>query len=102
LSYPFEIAVGELGLNPQEFWDLTYAEFAQLVEGYSCRRQERVNELIYLAWHIEAFHRQPGKLPDLNSLLHEPSKPQKQQTEEEMLAMAKMLNAAFGGEVVEI
>lgn len=58
-----------------------------------------MNEIIYLAWHTEAFARQKT-LPPLKSLLQD-EKPRHEQTDEEMMAMCKMLNAAFGGEVVD-
>ena len=39
--------------------------------------------------------------PDYKKKLIAQSKPQKPQTDEDMMAMCKLLNAAFGGEVVE-
>lgn len=41
------------------------------------------------------------KIPPLNNLLQDTEAP-KEQTDNEMLAMCKLLNAAFGGEVVEV
>ena len=95
--------MGELGLKPAEFWDMTYAEFVQMAEGYQRVQKNRYDELLYFAWHIEAFARQKT-LPSLESLMRKIDNKQQHrtQTDEEMLAMGKMLNAAFGGEVVEI
>jgi hypothetical protein len=91
--------VGELHLMPSEFWRLTYAEFVSLAEGYKQRQTHRMNELIYLAWHVEAFARQK-KMPPLKGLMQDTSE-KRQQTDDEMMAACRILNAAFGGEVVE-
>ena len=72
----------------------------EMVEGYKRRKKQTFDELVYLAWHTEAFARMK-KLPSLNSLIKEEGK-KREQTDEEMMTMAKMLNAAFGGEVVEV
>jgi len=39
-----------------------------MFEGYAAKKTEREHELIYLAWHIEAFARQK-QLPRLEKLL---------------------------------
>jgi hypothetical protein len=92
-------------LKPDEFWRLTCAEFVEMYDGYVRRQKNRINELIYLAWHVEAFHRQPKALPDLQSLMLDVDESRrvtpKRMTDEQMMAMAKVLNAAFGGEFVE-
>lgn len=96
----FKIAVGEMNMNPHEFWALTYAEFMEMVDGYQRRKEQQLDELIYLAWHIAALNRYPGnkKLPSLKSLLKK-SKGKNEQTAEEMMAMAKSLTLAFGGDI---
>ena len=89
-------------MKPHEFWVLTYAEFRQMVEGY-VRKQKRCNDdLMSLAWHTAYFGR-VEEMPALDSLLQDDDDNNNphEQTDDEMLAMAKMLNAAFGGEVVE-
>lgn len=75
-----------------------------MCEGYRKREINRVNELLYLAWHIAALERQK-KLPSLKSLMQkvdEKAKPHKEQTVDEQIAMCRLLNAAFGGEFVEV
>ena len=62
------------------------------------KETEHVNDLIYLAWHTAAFERQK-KLPELKPLLRKNIQ-HKKQTDEEMLAKVKILNTAFGGEVI--
>lgn len=89
-----------LGMMPDEFWKLTPAELLAIAEGYAENRQDRIHELIYLAWHTEAFAR-TKQLPSLKSLIQK-NEHHKEQTDDEMLAMARILNAAFGGEVKEI
>ena len=94
--------MGELGLQPSEFWALTYAEFVAMAEGYVRAQRRRTNELVYLAWHVAALSRQP-KLPELQSLMQaEDDHRKKDQTPDEMLAMVRMLNAAMGGVEVEV
>ena len=57
-----------MGLSPEEFWSLTPYEFNMMAEGFMTRRDQKTNDLIYLAWHIEAFSR-AKKLPKLETLL---------------------------------
>ena len=61
----------------------------------------KMNEMLFLAWHIEALARQK-RLPALSSLVKEEKTTGRQQSDEEMMNMAKLLNAAFGGEVLEV
>ena len=94
--------MGELRLLPREFWALTPAEFAAMAAGYARTQRRRTNELVYLAWHVAAFSRQP-KLPELSSLMQtEDDSRKKDQTPDEMLTMVRMLNAAMGGVEVEV
>lgn len=87
-----------MGLPPSEFWELTYSEFDKIVERYKEKKKNQLDELIYLAWHIAALERQK-ELPKLESLLN--NKHKSDMTDEEMLAMGKMIAAAYGGETVE-
>jgi hypothetical protein len=90
-----------MGLKPCEFWVLTFFELVKMAEGYVKCQKQHYNDLIYLAWHCEAFAR-TKKLPSLESIMQKTSVEQhKEQSDDEMLVMAKLLNAAFGGEVVE-
>jgi hypothetical protein len=86
---------------PEEFWQLTYAEFVAIAEGRIRHEQRKMNEMIFLAWHIEALARQK-RLPSLGSLLKEEKISGRRQSDEEMMSMARLLNAAFGGEVIEV
>lgn len=95
-SAEYGMGINELGLSNNDFWSMTPAELLIKAEGYKRKQKEKYNDLIYLAWHTEAFAR-TEKLPSLDSLMRE----KHEQTDEEMMAMAKVLNAAFGGEVVE-
>lgn len=72
-----------------------------MADGYSERRADRINELIFLAWHTEAFAR-IKRLPDLQSLLNKNTRPHEPQTDEEMMAKARMLNMLYGGGEVEV
>ena len=91
-------------MRPCDFWALTYAEFYEMAQGYRRRQIKKRNELIYHAWHVEALSRQQ-KLPELKSLMQNVERsadPPKQQTEEDMIAMCKLLNVAFGGNEVVV
>lgn len=71
-----------------------------MAEGYNKRHIMRSNELIALAWNTAALVR-TKEMPELeNILISDVIK--EAQTDEEMLSIVKMLNAAFGGEVVEV
>ena len=74
-----------------------------MADGFFDNQKQKINEMLFLAWHVEAFARQKT-LPPLKGLLQKLENTQKhhEQTDGEMLAMVKILNAAFGGEVVEI
>ncbi|QRN84837.1 hypothetical protein JR334_07565 [Clostridia bacterium] len=64
-------------------------------------QKRKMNEMLFLAWHIEALARQK-RLPALSSLIQEEKTNGRVQSDEEMMNMAKLLNAAFGGEVLEV
>jgi len=87
-------------MKPSEFWPLTYAELIYMLRGYNRRQINRRNELIFVAWHAEMFARQKS-LPALSSMITDDEPQTKVQTDDEMMTMCKILNAAFGGEVVE-
>ena len=69
-----------------------------MADGYNRRQKNMLDELMYHAWHSAALLR-VNKLPSLKSLMQTENKAQ---SVDDMLAMVKMLNAAFGGEVVEV
>ena len=100
-SAEFAIGVGELSLKPKAFWRLTYAELATMAESRLRHQKRKMNELVFLAWHIEALARQK-RLPALGSLLIEEKAAGKRQSDEEMMNIAKLLNAAVGGEVIAV
>lgn len=71
-----------------------------MAEGYNKRHIMRSNELIALAWNAAALVR-TKEMPELeNILISDVIK--EAQTDEEMISIVKMLNTAFGGEVVEV
>jgi hypothetical protein len=92
-----------MGLKPSEFWALTYAEFCAMTKGYVEEKRERGNDLMTSAWFTAYFTRK-NPMPPLKDFIQSDkaeSKPNKPQTPEQMLAMARILNAAYGGDVVE-
>lgn len=72
-----------------------------MAEGYNKRNLKRKNEFIELAWNT-AYLSRVKEMPELKSILIKDFKPARQQTDEEMMAMARLLNAAFGGVEVVI
>lgn len=63
-----------LGIDPILAWDYTPVELELIGEAKASEQKSRLNELIYLAWHTEAFARQK-RLPSLEKLLKD-DKPQ--------------------------
>jgi len=68
-------------------------------KGHS-RRQEREHDArAWLAWHtVRLSHVDPRKFPKLETLLYR-HRARRRQTPDEMLSIAKMITAAFGGDV---
>jgi len=60
-------------MHPAQVWELTPFELGLLFEGYAEEKAEQRQELICLAWHIEAFARQK-RLPSLKKMLKERKK----------------------------
>ncbi len=72
------------------FWETTPYELSLIIEGYGERQSERRQELLYLAWHIEAFARQK-RLPALKKILKDSGikKTQKKLSIEQLYVIAK-------------
>ena len=65
------------------------------------RSFEQQNRAIFLAWHTVALDRQK-RLPPFKKLLVGPERKEKKpQTWQEQAAIARQLNAAFGGRVTQ-
>lgn len=86
-------------MKPCEFWELTPKEFKIVLEVYADKQRERYNDLIYVAWHVEAFQRQK-KLPKLSELIKTKKTKKQIQTDEDMFNVVKSINSMYGGEVV--
>jgi len=79
-----------MGLSPDEFWSLTPYEFNLTIDGFLAKEERKNNDIIYLAWHVEAFAR-AKRLPKLQTLLKK-RKPKSQNqtlTKEELINIAK-------------
>ena len=62
-----------------------------MFEAYRNKQTEHQQELIYLAWHIEAFARQK-RLPKLDKILRETTKkkkPRRQMNKADLIEIAK-------------
>jgi hypothetical protein len=97
----YDFAVEEMGLNPDYFWSLTYAEFYSMYKGYKKRSREKLNDTITLAWFVERFRRDPDKLKDLTEYLivenKKPEKPVEVMPDLAIFHMLRAINAALGG-----
>lgn len=82
-------------MKPLDFWELTYAEFYHMMKAHHENLKEEFKDTLRLAWYTAAFTRAKD-LPKLETVLADVSD-KKKQTSEEMMAMAKMLNATHGG-----
>ena len=84
-----------MGLSPDEFWKLTPYEFNLRAEGFVSREERKTNDLLYHAWHIEAFARDM-KLPKLQTLLkkRKPKAQKKVLSKEELIDIAKQKGLA--------
>ncbi len=50
------IGFGLLELKPDEFWELTYAEFEQMVKGYELRQEMEMQRTAWLAANLMNVH----------------------------------------------
>jgi ATP-dependent exoDNAse (exonuclease V) beta subunit len=75
----FAIAIKKLKIQPAQFWVLTPYELRLRLEGVAQEKAERQQELLYLAWHIEAFARQK-RLPSFKKLIKDSGKTKKTQS----------------------
>jgi len=77
-----------------------------MVKGYTRKRKEEFinnyNENMRLAWYTARLTRCKD-MPDLETLFIEEKdlEPKKEQTTEQMIAIVRLLNAAYGGIEVE-
>lgn len=62
------VACSAAGVQPLEFWDLTYREVYNVLKAAARRRREERMLAIFHSWHAAAFERQK-RLPDLAGIL---------------------------------
>lgn len=87
-----------MGRPMSEFWELTPREFGHVCEGYLERVQESQALEYYNAYHAGFFSQSHKKFPDYNKFAPKGVKqPVRQQTPEQMKAIAMALCAALGG-----
>jgi hypothetical protein len=91
-----------MGMTPVEFWRLTYAEFIGMQRGFVRRDKRRYNERLQQAWYTARLVRLKGEMPDLESLMLNEDPAPRQMTDDQMMAMARVLNAALGGREIEV
>lgn len=78
-------------MHHSDFWKRTPYEISIVFDAYATKQTERRQELLSLAWYIEAFSRQK-RLPKLEKILRQTNKKQKQKkqiTKTELIQIAK-------------
>lgn len=86
-----------MGIKPSEFWDMTHAEMNIIFKVYKAQMEEKAKEIKWLVWTTAALIR-CEEMPDLDDWLE--AKEKKEQTPDEMVTMARLLNAMYGGDEV--
>jgi len=86
----------DLGLGEEEFWALTIKEFNALIERYN-NNQEWLNHRTALICTVLANMWRGKNTKTFTPDDFMPKERARQQTPKQMLATAKVLNAAFGG-----
>ena len=86
---------------PSDFWDMTYAEWGLVADGYIKRTSRAHDERMSQAWHTAALVRMRKDFPPLSDLLHGEKAEAKEQSIDSLIATAKVWTVALGGEVVE-
>lgn len=72
-----------------------------LIKHFTRQQEEKTKELLWVTWNTAALIR-VETMPEYKAWMEIKQEKPKEQTTEQMIAMARMLNAAFGGEVVYI
>lgn len=81
---------------------MTPREFQIYLEAKHELDKNRVNELLFTAWHVEAFARQK-RLPKLKSIIKNQGikKKKKKQSEDDFYRNLLNINSMLGGKTVE-
>lgn len=88
-----------IGYKPSEFWEMTQAELIIASRVHNDKQKEKTKELRYLPYMISYLLR-IETLPDYDEWME--VKEKKTQTDDDMVTMARLLNALYGGEEVVI
>lgn len=86
-----------MGIDPGTFWGLEPAEFRILQAAYLEKKKHEHEHEISMVYLGAVLHRMK-RMPSLKSLL-KPVEEKRKKTAEDMLAVVKQLNQAFGGRV---
>lgn len=102
-----EVLVGEYEYDPIKFWSLTFAEAFLMIKGRREKEHQAyidsLNLSVHTAFKTAQFMRETKAIHIKDHLYSNKNlEPVKEQTPEQQLAIVKMLNAAMGGEVVEV
>jgi hypothetical protein len=78
---------------------MTPLELDLILKNHEDQYKNKINELLFVAWHVEAFARQK-KLPKLSKIITDKKKKPVKKDNRDMLNMIRNINAALGGKEV--
>lgn len=88
-----------VGVRLSEYDEMTPFELNVHIEEFYLAKENEMKDNITMAYMNAYWHR-VKKMPNLNKLLGQDSQAKKQQSDKEMLATVRALNAALGGKEV--
>lgn len=92
-----------IGVKPSEFWNLTPVEMLMCGEAHENEMKAQFKSAMIAAW-FNALWLRGNDMPTYNELVDalDGKTPEvKEMTDEEIFETIKVLNAAFGGEVID-
>lgn len=88
-----------IGLSREEFLDCDYSEFRKKIYAYKKRKEILDGRTALMCATLVNVNRgKKGKKAKIDDFMPKKQKEKKQQTDEEMFNMVKVLNQAFGGD----
>lgn len=79
----------KLGIDPIKAWDYTPCEIGLMCDQFIEKKKKNVDELLFIAWHTEAFARQK-RLPSFERIIKDAHRPKDNAISDAILkAMAK-------------
>ncbi|MDD3892681.1 MAG: hypothetical protein PHE03_10325 [Bacteroidales bacterium] len=95
-----------IGISITDFWEMTPSELNIYAKAYAENKKQEYEEQISLAyinamWTIQWLGKKHQQPRPLKEILDSIGKEKRVMTDEQMLEQVKVLNALFGGEMIE-